>query len=132
MKKDSKYCCTLDDCKGMYYNEFFNTFEEAKEAGLKVINEFNNKLFDKDFIPDEDVFDDELIVLKSEIITTSFNSTIKKFYIFLYEEPTLEEHLGKEKIKELSKLIYDFLDKETNDYDYCTNDETESILIEVK
>ena len=49
---------------------------------------------------------------------------------FMFDENTLEETLGEEKIKELDKIIYDFLDKNTEDYGY--GEQSNSYLIEVE
>ena len=43
---------------------------------------------------------------------------------FAYDEHTLEESIGNEKIKELNNLIYNFLDKETENYEYSLMSES--------
>lgn len=152
MDKNKTYCCSLYGDKGTYLNEMFDSFEKAKAGGLKVLRDFNKNIANPNYIADEDVFADELVELcnRSEIISLS---TIKEFWIFEFEKPeipqncgewivetidenywdeinfaydkhSLEESLGDEKIKELSNLIYKFLDKETENYEYSLMSES--------
>ena len=152
MDKNKTYCCSLYGDKETYLNEIFDSFEEAKAEGLKVLRDFNKHIANPNYIADEDVFADELVDLcnRSEIISLS---TIKEFWIIEFEKPeipqncgewiveiidenywdniyfsndkySLAESLGDKKIKELSNLIYNFLDKETEDYEYSLMSES--------
>ena len=152
MDKNKTYCCSLYGDKETYLNEIFDSFEEAKAEGLKVLRDFNKNIANPNYIADEDVFADELVDLcnRSEIISLS---TIKEFWIIEFEKPeipqncgewiveiidenywdniyfsndkySLAESLGDKKIKELSNLIYNFLDKETEDYEYSLMSES--------
>lgn len=158
MNKKKKYCCSLDCGKEIYYNNMFDTFDEAKQAGMEAIKDFNKNYFKEDYMPDEDIFEDELVnILENKEI---FNiREIKRFYIhgfekpeipknlgadvveridecywdeitFVFDECTLAEHLGENGIKELSKLIYDFIDEKTENYDYGIM--SSSTLVEVE
>lgn len=155
MDKNKTYCCSLYGDKRTYLNEMFDSFDKAKAEGLKILREFNENIDNSDYIPNQDIFAEELVELmdscnSSEIISLS---TIKEFWIiefekpeipqncgewiveiidedywdninFAYDEHTLKESLGNEKIKELSNLIYNFLDKETEDYEYSLMSES--------
>lgn len=152
MDKNKTYCCSLYGDKETYLNEIFDSFEEAKAEGLKVLRDFNKNIANPNYIADEDVFADELVDLcnRSEIISLS---TIKEFWIIEFEKPeipqncgewiveiidenywdniyfsndkySLAESLGDKKIKELSNLIYNFLDKETENYEYSLMSES--------
>lgn len=162
MKKTNMYCCSLDDDKEKYYNEMFDSFEEAKKEGLKWIQEYNENLDNINYTPEDSVFYDELIDLRDNFNSSGMHPErikISQFYILVFERPeipencgkdlvedidgyiwgditfmfdknTLEETLGEEKIKEFDEMIYDFLDKNTEDYGY--GELTGSYLIEVK
>lgn len=155
MDKNKTYCCSLYGEKGTYLNEMFDSFDKAKAEGLKVLREFNENIDNSDYIPNQDIFAEELVNLvdscnRSEIMSLS---TIKEFWIIEFEKPeipqncgewivetidenywdniyflndkySLAESLGNEKIKELSNLIYNFLDKETEDYEYSLMSES--------
>lgn len=155
MDKNKTYCCSLYGDKGTYLNEMFDSFDKAKTEGLRVLREFNENIDNSDYIPNQDIFAEELVELmdscnRSEIISLS---TIKEFWIIEFEKPeipqncgewiveiidedywdniyfsndkySLAESLGNEKIKELSNLIYNFLDKETEDYEYSLMSES--------
>lgn len=154
MRKNNFYCCSIDNDKITYTNEMFDTFEEAKEKGLEILREYNENLENPDYMPDEDVFDDELVnnfdFVEDVNSATLFEvklDPVKEFWILEFERPfilrdlgefvvrdidsyywndinenleveTLQETLGQEGINELNKLIYDFLDKKTDDYKY--------------
>lgn len=149
MDKNKTYCCSLYGDKGTYLNEMFDSFDKAKVEGLKILREFNENIDNSDYIPDQNIFAEELVELMDSCNHSEFISvsTIKEFWIvefekpkipqncgewivetidedywdninFAYDEHTLEESLGNKKIKELSNLIYNFLDKETEDYEY--------------
>lgn len=151
MKRNKQYCCSLYTDKEIYRNEAFDSFNEAKEAGIMAIKDFNKNRGKEDYSPDEDVFEDELV---DEAILD-----IREFYILVFENPeipenlgedvidsidecywdeitylfdkwTLSEHLGKDGIKELSKLIYNFIDEKTENYDYGIM--SSSTLVEVE
>ena len=162
MKRTNIYCCSLDDDKEEYYNEMFDSFEEAKKEGLKWIQEYNENLNNINYTPEDSVFYDELIDLRDNFNSSGMHMErikISQFYIveferpeipencgkdlvedidryvwgditFMFDKNTLEENLGEEKIKELDEMIYDFLDKNTEDYGY--GEQTGSYLIEVK
>lgn len=155
MDKNKTYCCSLYGDKGTYLNEMFDSFDKAKTEGLRVLQEFNENIDNSDYIPNQDIFAEELVELmdscnRSEIISLS---TIKEFWIIEFEKPeipqncgewiveiidedywdniyflndkySLAKSLGDEKIKKLNNLIYDFLDKETKDYEYSSISES--------
>lgn len=155
MDKNKTYCCSLYGDKETYLNEMFDSFDKAKAEGLRVLREFNENIDNSDYIPNQDIFAEELVELvdscnRSEIISLS---TIKEFWIIEFEKPeipqncgewivetidenywdeinfaydkhSLKESLGDEKIKELSNLIYNFLDKETENYEYSLMSES--------
>lgn len=158
MKKNKKYCCSLYADKEIYMNEMFNSFNEAKEAGIMAIKDFNKNRGKEDYIPDEDIFEDELVNKLANEDTLGIGE-IKRFYIhgfsnpeipenlgeyvveridvcywdeitFAFHEWTLTEHLEEDGIKELSKLIYDFIDEKTENYDYSIM--SSSTLVEVE
>ena len=149
MDKNKTYCCSLYGDKRTYLNKMFDDFDKAKAEGLKVLKEFNENINNPNYIPDQNIFAEELVELMdscnhSEIISLS---TIKEFWIVEFEKPeipqncgewiveiidedywnniyflnekySLAKSLGDEKIKELNNLIYNFLDKKTEDYEY--------------
>ena len=41
MKRNRQYCCSLYADKEIYRNEMFDSFNEAKEARIMAIKDFN-------------------------------------------------------------------------------------------
>lgn len=155
MDKNKTYCCSLYGDKRIYSNKLFDDFDKAKAESLKVLKEFNENINNPNYIPDQNIFAEELVELmdscnRSEIISLS---TIKEFWIVEFEKPEIPQNcgewiveiidedywdniyflndkygltksLGDEKIKKLNNLIYDFLDKETKDYEYSSISES--------
>lgn len=111
------YKANYDVDEDVFDDELVSMLDEIEEVNniikseiLKIdkIEEFYIIEFERPTIPEslgEDVV---------EIVDDRYFDEIN----FCFEEPTLQKHLGDEKIKELSQIIYEFLDKETADYDY--------------
>lgn len=98
MNKEIKYSCVLDGEMELINSELFDSFEEAKKAGIKEVKEFNKNLLEGNYID----------MGYSEILDCNLDNVkepIKKFLIVKCVPPEIPNDLG--------KVILDYVDENT-------------------
>lgn len=101
----------------VFAEELVNLVDSCNNSeiiSLSEINEFWIIEFEKPEIPQN----------CGEWIVETIDENYWDNIYFLNDKYSLAESLGNEKIKELSNLIYNFLDKETEDYEYSLMSES--------
>lgn len=98
MNKEIKYSCVLDSKVELIDSELFDSFEEAKKAGIKEVKEFNKNLLEGNFsdIGYSEILDYDLNNIKEPIV---------KFLIVKCVPPEIPKDLG--------ELILDYVDEST-------------------
>lgn len=98
MNKEIKYSCVLDGEMELINSELFNSFEEAKKAGIKEVKKFNKNLLEGNYID----------MGYSEILDCDLDNVkepIKKFLVVKCVPPEIPNDLG--------EVILDYVDEST-------------------
>lgn len=98
MNKEIKYSCVLDSEVELINSELFNSFEEAKKAGMKEIKEFNRNLLEGNF---NDIGYSEIL----DYYLDNIEEPIEKFLVVKCVPPKIPNDLG--------KVILDYVDENT-------------------
>lgn len=147
MNKEIKYSCLLDSEVELINSELFDSFEEAKKAGIKEVKEFNKNLLEGNFsnIGYSKILDYDLNNIKEPIekflivkcVPPEIPKDLGELILDYVDESTeigelfyingsgcIRDEISESEVNRLNSIIYNFLDTNLEDIGYFIEEET--------
>lgn len=147
MNKEIKYSCVLDGEVELINSELFDSFEEAKKAGIEEVKKFNKNLLEGNYsdIGYSEILDCDLDNIKEPIekflivkcvppeIPNDLGEVILDYVdenteigelFYLNCDGCITDKISKFEVNRLNSIIYNFLDTNLGNIGYFIEEET--------